>query len=852
MSRARVVIDATPMTGGYRNRGVGNHIYSVLRELLPRKEYQWIILGSVTRDEFLEQLDYESLNQIGNDFDYQQIAPRMAALAKISAGLYQRLYFSRLVRRLHPDIMFTFVVENGLPQGNFRNVLVVPDLIPYLTGVYSQKSVLTNFIKRRNYLWALERARKADAFVVSSDFVREVIVQHGFTAERIQKANLALTSNYLVAVEQQRPHFDDDRVQRRILNTYNLTQPYIFYLGGLENNKNVDALLHAFAKLTSKFPDLKLAIGGSEFKLGWDHKATALNERAQAVLALAEELKISHRLVCTGFIQTQHLPLIYRYARCFVHLSELEGFGLNVLEPQAVGTPVVASNLSTYPEVLGDSAVLVDPHDANAVAQAISRFLGTSSESQDLHAKYELAGAKNLTRFSWQRHVDKLLEVFKQVLTAPVEPVIAPAEAGTATVVEIEPVAVAEAPLVGTPEQPVEPQKPVAVIMATYFWPFRGGMEAVALTGARILAAEGYDVKVITADRKGDKIVILKQEEYEVEGQRIEILRLRRRGGNYYFFRLVGLWKLLKQLRPEIIHVHSLGTFSWEWAALRARRAQLHPKLRIINTPHGPFMSKTERGLRQVLKLVWTGILSVVVPRVYDAVIVENPDQQQWLQRNYRVRPEKLFTITPELPQYAGKPATLWKKKRAKDHILITSLTRLAKYKGLGDLVLAFNEINTAVPTKLVIAGADDDFTSELRDLIRNSPRREDISLELDITEERKNELLEQTDVFVLASEWEAFGIVLGEALTRGAALISSDTEGGRVFIDPGVSGELFAYGEVEKLASVINKFTMDKEYLARVQEFNFQRASEFSPAIIAERYSELLHKLALKKSHND
>src|SRR5690606_37432556 len=121
---------------------------------------------------------------------------------------------------------------------------------------------------------------------------------------------------------------------------------------------------------------LKLAIGGAEFKLGWDHKATPLNERAVALDALANELKIRHKVIFTGFIEDKHLPTMLRYARCFVHLSNYEGFGLTVLEAQAAGTPVVAANSSCYPEVLKDSAILVEPTNTGEFASQIAKFVG--------------------------------------------------------------------------------------------------------------------------------------------------------------------------------------------------------------------------------------------------------------------------------------------------------------------------------------------------------------------------------------------------------------------------------------------------------------------------------------------
>jgi len=829
MSLPKVLIDASPLTSGFKNRGIGNQIYSLLTELLNNKQYQWQILAHGTKSEFLETLEIDQQAGISLNFEFFSI-PIPNLPSKLLAAFYFQVYYLPQIKKANPDLLLSFIPDKGLPH-DIPTIVIIPDITPLQTGVFSQKSWLANLIKKRNYEWAIEQVKSASKILTISEFAKEQIGKSlGIPLAAIGVTPLAVPTNFITAVglAAKKSH-QEINYKRRILNTYNITEPYILYTGGLEANKNVGQILQAFALLINNFPDLKLVITGKEFKLGWDHKPLPLNERAKSIMDLAAKLKIQHKIIFTGFVDQNHLPTIIQFAQCFVHLSKLEGFGLSVLEPQIVGTPVVASNSSTYPEILGNSAILVDPDSASETAKAINSLIANSAPAEQKRKELIAKAKENVKRFSWARTAELTMTEIKAAL------IIAP---------QPKP----EEKSLPDNKQAKVASKPKAAVIASYFHPFRGGMEQVALDSAKFLAESGYEVTVFTSDRKSGKIVIDRNEAYDFETGKLQIKRLRRLGKNYYFYLLAGLATELQQLNPDVVHMHGFGFFGHDLGVLRYKlftRPRQLPALKVINTPHGPFMAKSETGLRQILKLAWTFTQKLYLFRILDLVIAENHEQFTWINTDYNIPTSRIKLLTPVMPQTAMSSTKALALKSQKPEVLIVSICRMSRYKGLDTLVEAFGLLNSSVATKLIIAGATDDFTAELKTLARENLRAEDISVETDITDERRSELLSKASIFVLASEWEAFGIVIAEAMAYHCAIVSSDTEGSRFLIKPGSNGLVFNYADYRSLADILNSLILDPKKLAELQKASADILPKYTYESVKTEYLKLLDKIS-------
>ncbi len=181
---------------------------------------------------------------------------------------------------------------------------------------------------------------------------------------------------------------------------YGIPAPYVLYVGTLQPRKNLTGLLDAFASLLAQGRDLHLAIVG---KKGWLYEPLFARVRA---------LGLEQRVHFTGYVPPADLPALLSGARLFVLPSLYEGFGLPILEAMACGTPVVCSAVASLPEVAGDAAILVDPHDTAQLAQALARVLDDPDLSQELVRK----GLERATHFSWETCAQQTLLVLQAVL----------------------------------------------------------------------------------------------------------------------------------------------------------------------------------------------------------------------------------------------------------------------------------------------------------------------------------------------------------------------------------------------------------------------------------------------------
>jgi glycosyltransferase involved in cell wall biosynthesis len=158
----------------------------------------------------------------------------------------------------------------------------------------------------------------------------------------------------------------------RVWARYGVKAPYVLYVGNFKPHKNVQTLLRAFALLCQRQPALQLVLGGR------------LDRWAEERRRLAAELGIAARVCFTGAVAAGDLPALYSGAAVFAFPSRYEGFGLPPLEAMGCGTPVVAGNATSLPEVVGQAGVLVDPGDAAGLAAALGHILEDERERRRL------------------------------------------------------------------------------------------------------------------------------------------------------------------------------------------------------------------------------------------------------------------------------------------------------------------------------------------------------------------------------------------------------------------------------------------------------------------------------------
>lgn len=191
--------------------------------------------------------------------------------------------------------------------------------------------------------------------------------------------------------------------QRGKLAHYGLERQYAFYIGTIQPRKNLERVLRAYAKLLRQRP------------LSWDLVlAGAPGWMTQPIYALGKDLQLAGRVHFLGYVPDADRPALFQQACFFCFPSLFEGFGLPVLEAQQYGVPVMTANNSALPEIAGGAALLVDPTDVDAIADAMLRL----SQDEALRQRLIAAGYENVKRFSWEKAAQATLAVLEQAAQA--------------------------------------------------------------------------------------------------------------------------------------------------------------------------------------------------------------------------------------------------------------------------------------------------------------------------------------------------------------------------------------------------------------------------------------------------
>ncbi len=293
-----------------------------------------------------------------------------------------------------PDLLF--VPSHVLPLVHpARSVVTIHDL-GYL--YYPQAHTLSQNLYLR---WSTRyNARQASRILADSEATRQDLIhRYGIPADKIVRV-------YPGRDESLAP-VTNPAVLSMVRERYGVRGPYLLYIGTLHPRKNLVRLIQAFASLlqsltsSSQPPaaDLRLVLAGQK---GW---------LVDDILAQVRRLKLQDRVIMTGYVPDTDLPALLSGALAFVFPSLYEGFGLPVLEAMACGTPVVCSNTSSLPEVAGEAALLVDPLDTEALAQALEQVVTDGALRQRLVER----GFDQVQRFSWRRCAEETLQVLEEV-----------------------------------------------------------------------------------------------------------------------------------------------------------------------------------------------------------------------------------------------------------------------------------------------------------------------------------------------------------------------------------------------------------------------------------------------------
>lgn len=307
----------------------------------------------------------------------------------IQRVLWEQTVLPRLLRRDRVEVFFSPAFVLPL-MWNGAGVVTVHDL-------NFEVSPQTIHPVRRAYLRRITRRSTRVARSVIA--VSQATAQDTVRLYRIPQDKIAIIPYGLDAffnVEEGR------NLEQMVRERYRLPERFLLFVGTLEPRKNLPRLLEAYALARRAVSLPPLVLVGTP---GWQH---------ERIRAQAHHLGIAEHLLLAGYIPREHLPGVYVAARALLYPSLYEGFGLPPLEAMGCGTPVLASDVSAMPEVVGDAGVLVDPLSAQQIAHGIVQV----AQDEVLRQQLVERGLGRARQFRWDDSARRTLDVLKRAATA--------------------------------------------------------------------------------------------------------------------------------------------------------------------------------------------------------------------------------------------------------------------------------------------------------------------------------------------------------------------------------------------------------------------------------------------------
>lgn len=353
--------------------GIGNFTFNVIKRLLVNKNHDYyVIVQSEGMEDFLkEKLSFE-FNSIVIDEPVNSLKS-IFKIRKIVSTLKPDIYFSPCYSFL--ELFIT----------NCQKISVIHDIIPVL---------FPELFKKASLKFKLFFCNKSIQKLFTSKIDKIIAVSESTKKDLNKVLNVPLTK---VTVITEGFDFSESITDSDFIkNKYKLDQEFFLFVGRHEIYKNIHTLIKTYSKLSNEIKNqYKLVIIGK------------YNENTTYFKNLAIDLK-EENIYFLNSVEFNELPAFYKKAKLLIHLSLYEGFGLTLLEAMSQGTPVIASNISSIPEVVGDAGILVNSDDEKTIISTIERFL-TDSVFYNYYAKKSLERA---SFFNWDKTAKQIEEIF--------------------------------------------------------------------------------------------------------------------------------------------------------------------------------------------------------------------------------------------------------------------------------------------------------------------------------------------------------------------------------------------------------------------------------------------------------
>ncbi|MGK9451000.1 glycosyltransferase [Acidithiobacillus caldus] len=401
----RIVIDLQGAQGENKSRGIGRYAISMAQGIARTRGEHDIFIA-------LNGLFHESIEVIRKKFDgilpqgHLRVwsTPQPANSLDAKNTLQRRaaeLCREAFLADLKPDIilvtsLFEGLVDNAITSvGSLHRIptaVILYDLIPLIY----RRPYLENLLVEQWYEEKLGHLRRADLLLaISASSRQEAINYLGFPVEQVVNVGAAADPQF---TPKEVPTGTSVDIRKRL----GLTKPFVMYTGGIDHRKNIEGLIAAFALLPEGLRIRhQLAI------------VCKVDEAARtALMQRAQKLHLPpNAIVLTGHIPEDDLIVLYHLCTVFVFPSYHEGFGLPALEAMACGAPVIASNVSSLPDVVGLEEALFDPFDPSSIASKLAQVLIDS----DYRDKLIAHGLQQAERFSWDKSARRTIAALEDL-----------------------------------------------------------------------------------------------------------------------------------------------------------------------------------------------------------------------------------------------------------------------------------------------------------------------------------------------------------------------------------------------------------------------------------------------------
>jgi glycosyltransferase involved in cell wall biosynthesis len=368
-----VGIDITSVIYG---RGVSRYTSNLIRALAKRKDINLSLYGSSFRQ-------YRELESFVNDSHFLAADSKIQKYPPSILSKLWQLGLNPIKKQLPGlDVFHSWDWLQPPDQG-----LPLVSTIHDLAILKYPETAHPKILSMHQHSWQTLKKKNAHIIAVSRSTKKDIVELLQIPSSHVHIVYEALPQETVRVTEA----LTEEKYEY-LKNQLQLTQPFLFFVGTREPRKNLQRLIQAWLPLAR---DYQLIIAG---ETGWDGTSAP------------NSLTRHPNLRFLGKVTNQQLAVLYEEASCFVYPSLYEGFGLPILEAFYHGTPVVASNISSMPEVAGNAAELVDPLDINSIKQGIEKIINESRADQQQRMQRMIL---RLHLFDWQKVADETIQVYK-------------------------------------------------------------------------------------------------------------------------------------------------------------------------------------------------------------------------------------------------------------------------------------------------------------------------------------------------------------------------------------------------------------------------------------------------------